>query len=165
MKFNKGDTFIKDGKIFKVLEKLGEGGQGIVYLVNNGEKDFAFKLYTQQQSPDFIYNLKNNIAKGAPSNDFLWPKVLVEFNDGTSGYIMDLRPKNYNSFVSYLTGKTNFSSFRTLLDWFIRLVNSFKKLHERGYAYQYLNDGSFGARFDAEMFVTNTIHSAPTTLS
>ena len=143
MRFNKGDSFTKEGRNYKVLDKLGEGGQGVVYLISDGANNYAFKLYISEQSKDFIYNLKNNIHKGAPSNDFIWPKTLVEFSDGTSGYIMDLRPKNYSSFISYLTGKTKFSSYRALLDWCIRLVNSFKKLHERGYAYQDLNDGSF----------------------
>ena len=143
MKFNKCDSFNFNNKTYKVLDKLGEGGQGIVYLVNDGSNNYALKVYIDEQLSDFVYNLKNNIVKGSPSRDFLWPKHFIEFNDGSCGYIMDVRPKNYCSFVSFLTGKTRFSSYRTLLDWCIRLVNSFKRLHERGYSYQDLNDGSF----------------------
>ena len=89
MKFNKGDTFIKDGKIFKVLDKLGEGGQGIVYLVNNGEKDYAFKLFTQQQTPDFIYNLKNKNNEKVMS-------VIVEKNPRLYKLIGKHLKTNYN---------------------------------------------------------------------
>jgi len=56
---------------------------------------------------------------------------------------MDLRPKNYVSFVSYLTGKNTFKDKRVMLHWCIELCLAFKRLHEMGYSYQDLNDGSF----------------------
>ena len=126
-----------------VKEPLGEGGQGEVYLVTLGEQQYALKLYKDLQSDDFRYNLKNNIDRGVPSPDFLWPKRLLDFSDGRIGYLMDLRPKNYVSFVSYLTGSKPFQSRSILLHWCIRLCEAFKKLHESGYSYQDLNDGSF----------------------
>lgn len=143
MKFCKGDYFTYDGRKIEILDLLGEGGQGEVYLVNDGTGNYAFKYYKGIPSSDFKYNLKNNIQKGAPSNNFLWPKEFIEFNDSTCGYIMDIRPKNYVSFVSYLTGKNRFASQRIMLNWCIELVKSFKMLHEKGYSYQDLNDGSF----------------------
>lgn len=143
MKFGKGDYFDYDGKRITIEELLGEGGQGEVYLVDVAGNKLAFKFYKNIPSSDFCYNLKNNIAKGSPSKNFLWPKEFIEFNDGTCGYLMDIRPKEYCSFVSYLTGKNRFSSQRLLLNWCIELVKSFKQLHERGLSYQDLNDGSF----------------------
>ena len=143
MEFKKHDRFDFDGKTAEILDFLGEGGQGEVYLTEVSGERLAFKLYKETPSADFVYNLKNNIAKGAPSRDFLWPKECVEFDDGTVGYFMDIRPKNYVSFVSYLTGKTRLKDTSTLLNWCIELVHSFKTLHERGYSYQDLNDGSF----------------------
>lgn len=143
MKFNKGDYFTYNNKKITIVDILGDGGQGEVYLVNDGNEDLAFKIYKDEVSSDFRYNIKNNILKGAPSNNFLWPKEFIEFDDGDCGYIMDLRSKEYASFVSYLTGKTKFKNKRVLLDWCIELVKSFKDLHERGFSYQDLNDGSF----------------------
>ena len=144
MRLKKNDTITVDGSEKVVVEDvLGEGGQGEVYLVSyNGDK-YALKVYKDKESEDFRYKLKNNIERGSPSQDFLWPKLLLDFDDGHIGYLMDLRPKNYVSFVSYLTGKNPFKNRRILLDWCIRLCTAFKKLHEKGYSYQDLNDGSF----------------------
>ncbi len=143
MKFNKGDNFNYDGEQFTILDKLGEGGQGEVYLVTDGNAQYAFKLYKEDPGSNFKYNLKNNITKGSPAKEFLWPKKYIELDEESCGYLMDIRPSNYSSFISYLTGKTKFASQRLLVNWCIRLVNSFKHLHERGFSYQDLNDGSF----------------------
>ena len=143
MYFKKNDTFELDGKTVKILDLLGEGGQGEVYLVSYEGNKYAFKYYKDIPDSDFRYNLKNNINKGSPSKDFLWPKLFVEFDDNTCGYFMDLRPKNYVSFISYLTGKNKFKDTSTMLKWCIDLVLNFKLLHEKGYSYQDLNDGSF----------------------
>lgn len=143
MYFSKGDSFTYNNQTYEVIDLLGEGGQGEVYLVKAGNEKLAFKYYKETPSDDFKYNLKNNIAKGAPSQAFLWPKDYIEFTDDTCGYLMDVRSKDYVSFVSYLTGKNRFKNKRILLNWCIELVNSFKILHERGFSYQDLNDGSF----------------------
>ncbi len=143
MKFNKKDSFTLDDKEYVIEDLLGEGGQGEVYLVSNGSEKLAFKYYKDIPSEDFKYNLRNNIKKGNISPDFLWPKNFVEFEDDTCGYLMDVRPKSFVSFVSYLTGKNRFKSQRLLLDWCIELAKSFKELHQKGFSYQDLNDGSF----------------------
>ncbi|MCR5456944.1 MAG: hypothetical protein K6F14_02585 [Clostridiales bacterium] len=143
MKFYKDDSFEFDNQTITIEDKLGEGGQGSVYLISDGTSKYALKVYKENPGDDFKYNLKNNIAKGSPSKSFLWPQKYIEFEDGTCGYLMALRPSNYSSFISYLTGKTVVKSQRVLINWCIRLVNSFKQLHERGFSYQDLNDGSF----------------------
>ena len=143
MIFKIGEKITKNNKSLLIKKLLGDGGQGEVYLVNDGQKDLALKIYTYEPSADFVYNLKNNIYKGKPSNDFLWPLSFIEIDDGHIGYLMELRPEKYKSFISYLNGKTVFKSLRVMLDWCIHLVNAFKRLHERGYSYQDLNDGSF----------------------
>ena len=143
MKFKKADTITVDSGVYTVTDFLGEGGQGEVYLVEREGKEFALKVYKNRESADFRYNLKNNIKRGAPSREFLWPLELLDFDDGTLGYIMDLRPKNYVSFVSYLTGKNKFRSKSIMVKWCLSLCSAFKKLHEDGYSYQDLNDGSF----------------------
>ncbi len=143
MKFKKNDNFKYNNKGYTIIDLLGSGGQGEVYLVNDGTNDYALKYYFDIQDDDFKYNLKNNIKKGSPSKSFLWPKEFIEFDDERCGYIMDLRDKSYVSFISYLNGVTKFKDLHVLLNWCIELCLSFKKLHEKGYSYQDLNDGSF----------------------
>ena len=143
MRFKKKDQFEYNGSKVTILDLLGEGGQGEVYLVDYKGEKLAFKFYKDIQSDDFKYNLKNNISKGSPSSSFLWPKEYIEFDDDSCGYFMDLRPKNFVSFISYLTGKNSFKNKRILLNWCIELAKSFKLLHEKGFSYQDLNDGSF----------------------
>lgn len=144
MYFKKNCEFQIDGTgNYKVEDLLGEGGQGEVYLVSNSSDRYALKIYKHSVSSDFKWNLKNNIEKGSPSDEFLWPKKMLECSDGRIGYLMDLRPKNFVSFVSYLTGKHPFKNRATLIKWCISLCSAFKKLHEQGFSYQDLNDGSF----------------------
>ena len=90
---------------------------------------FNVKMYKDEVSADFHYNLKNNIRRGAPSKEFLWPKMLLDFEDGDVGYMMDLRPTSYVSFVSYLTGKNKFKNRRVMLRWCVELCLAFKRLH------------------------------------
>ena len=143
MIFKKGEKFTYEGEEVKIVDFLGEGGQGEVYLINYQGKQYAFKYYKERPDDNFKYNLKNNITKGSPSESFLWPKLYVEFEDGDCGYIMDLRPHRFVSFISYLNGVNKFINKKTMLKWCISLVNNFKLLHEKGFSYQDLNDGSF----------------------
>ena len=142
MKLKKNQIVSSGGKDFRILDLLGAGGQGEVYLAECEGQKYALKVYIDNPHPDFCDNLRNNIEKGSPSATFLWPRTLVQTED-SFGYVMDLRPKNYVSFVSYLTGKNKFRDQAALLRWCIELCLSFKKLHEKGYSYQDLNDGSF----------------------
>ena len=114
MRFRKNDTIIlNENEQITVEDFLGDGGQGEVYLVVYKGGRYALKVYKNEESADFRYNLKNNIERGAPSEVFLWPKRLIDFDDGKIGYLMDLRPQNYQSFVSYLTGKNKFKNRQT----------------------------------------------------
>lgn len=142
MKLEKNQTVTLGGKSYRILDLLGEGGQGEVYLVECEGARYALKLYKDLPDPDFCYNLKNNVEKGSPANAFLWPLAILR-DENTFGYLMDLRPRGYESFVSYLTGKNKFRDARTMLRWCIELCLAFKTLHEKGYSYQDLNDGSF----------------------
>ena len=146
----------------KVLSVIGSGGQGIVYLVRfNGQK-WALKWYDinkMAKPAAFRKNLQNNINDGPPSNKFLWPKYLTkEAEDGTFGYIMELKPDGFDSFVDILntykleidplTGRAvkrpvKFNTLSAMVTCVINIVNAFRQLHRAGKSYQDLNDGGF----------------------
>lgn len=144
MKLKKGQKIqLKNDRHLVVNDLLGVGGQGEVYKVEVDGRDYALKVYINEESCDFKYNLRNNIDRKSPSPCFLWPLEYVEIDDDTFGYLMHIRPSNYESFVSFLNGKVKFKDTNTLITWCIELCSSFKKLHEKGFSYQDLNDGSF----------------------
>ncbi len=78
---------LKVGGNITIKRKLGEGGQGIVYLVEMNGKQYALKWYTHDCTKDFYDNLDNNIKNGAPTDSFLWPQFLTVWKEKRFGYI------------------------------------------------------------------------------
>ena len=136
-------------KFFKkvvVGDKLGEGGQGAVYRVDYDGKTKALKWYSGKKfkNPDKFYaNLANNIKLGKPTNAFLWPEDLTEYDGEAFGYIMDLRPGDYKDFSRFLIGKEGFASITAMTNAALHITAGFRELHLKGYSYQDLNDGNF----------------------
>ena len=125
---------------------LAEGGQGRVYVVDYNGKKKALKWYKKSSllNPDAFYdNLKDNVMRGEPSAEFLWPQDVTEWEDGTFGYIMDLRPEGYYELTDYMLCHVRFHSYRTIIDAALHIVSAFRILHNAGYSYQDLNDGNF----------------------
>jgi DNA-binding helix-hairpin-helix protein with protein kinase domain len=134
---------LSNGSFVTIKKELGRGGQGIVYLVDHNGKDMALKWYLNAPDNIFYKNLNNNILNGAPSDVFLWPKALAERQQGSFGYLMDLRPGNYFEFGNFLMAKVKFTSFDAMLNAAMKICNGFMMLHRFGYSYQDLNDGNF----------------------
>lgn len=134
---------LSNGGYVTIKKELGRGGQGIVYLVDYNGKDVALKWYLNAPDSCFYTNLNNNILNGAPSDAFLWPKALAERQQGSFGYLMDLRPGNYFEFGNFLMAKVKFASFDAMLNAAMKICNGFMMLHRFGYSYQDLNDGNF----------------------
>lgn len=131
----------------KVEKFLAEGGQGGVYVADyNGQKK-ALKWYKKGSlgaNPNAFYeNIKQNVMRGTPSPEFLWPLDITEWADGTFGYIMDLRPEGYYEVTEYMLCHVRFKSYRAIIDAAMRIVSAFRILHNAGYSYQDLNDGNF----------------------
>lgn len=144
------------GNTFTVLEFLGGGGQGNVYKVKCGNREMALKWYhkstiEKMKDPyEFYDNLMANIKKGAPTSAFLWPEELTEKSDGSFGYIMALRPSNYEELTRFLIWdtkkrrmKAGFSSITARCNAAINIIEGFRALHNDGYSYQDLNNGNF----------------------
>lgn len=135
------------GGTVKVETFLAEGGQGGVYIADyNGQKK-ALKWYKKGslgETPTAFYeNIKQNVMRGTPSREFLWPLDITEWVDGTFGYIMDLRPNGYYEVTDYMLCHVRFKSYRAIIDAALQIVSAFRILHNAGYSYQDLNDGNF----------------------
>jgi serine/threonine protein kinase len=137
---------LTNGGTAVIKEKLGEGGQGVVYSVTVGKKDYALKWYNKEaiSNPNRFYkNLSDNITKGAPTNVFLWPLFLTEIIENSFGYIMNLRPQKYKEFGDFLLAKVRFASISAAIGACLNITNGFRDLHRNGFSYQDLNDGNF----------------------
>lgn len=135
-----------NGSYAEIIQKLGEGGQGTVYRVSVGGKEYALKWYHKgsvQNPKKFYQNLENNINKGAPTKAFLWPLFLTAQTDGSFGYVMELRPKNYREFSEFLLAKVHFATLTAAVNAALNITNGFRELHRNGFSYQDLNDGNF----------------------
>ncbi len=131
------------GGQIKIIKELGRGGQGIVYLVSLDSSQMALKWYLRDPGEKFYKNLEHNIATGAPSDAFLWPEYITKRENGSFGYVMKLRPKNYYEFGNYLLAKVTFKSIKAMLAAAMKICDGFMMLHRHGYSYQDLNDGNF----------------------
>ena len=134
--FTKGSRIpLQNGQSAEEIAKLGEGGQGTVYRVRIGGKEYALKWYhkgTLQNPRRFYQNLENNIRQGAPSPAFLWPEFLTKERDGSFGYVMKLRPSNYREFSDFLLAKVHFSSLSAAANAALNITNGFRELHLEG---------------------------------
>ncbi len=134
---------LKVGGSVTIKKKLGEGGQGVVYLVELNNKEYALKWYTHPCTQAFYNNLDNNIKNGAPTDAFLWPQFLTVWKGKHFGYLMTLRPPEYKDFSHFLLAKTHFASLSAMTNAALQISNAFRELHRKGYSYQDLNDGNF----------------------
>lgn len=145
--FQKGQRIrtVSGGEL-EVIQKLGEGGQGIVYKVNYNGKQLALKWYFGNKlnnADKFYRNIQNNIKQGAPTRAFLWPLEITEYYEGSFGYLMELRPSEYKDFSLFLLAKVHFANIEAIINTALCITNGFRELHNRGYSYQDLNDGNF----------------------
>lgn len=134
------------GGELEIVQKLGEGGQGVVYKVNYNGKQLALKWYFGNKlnnADKFYRNIQNNIKQGAPTSAFLWPLEITEYFEGSFGYLMELRPSEYKDFSLFLLAKVHFSSIEAIINTALCITNGFRELHNKGYSYQDLNDGNF----------------------
>lgn len=145
--FQKGQRIktVSGGEL-EVIQKLGEGGQGVVYKVNYNGKPLALKWYFGNKlnnADKFYRNIQNNIKQGTPTGAFLWPLEITEYFEGSFGYLMELRPPEYKEFSLFLLAKVHFANIEALINTALCITNGFRELHNRGYSYQDLNDGNF----------------------
>lgn len=151
--FKKGDKIkLTTGEEIIVVDKIGEGGQGAVYKVLLNSQEYALKWYLPQylkrlkpNCKNFYKNLKYNVAAGSPSSAFLWQKAVAITGKQSNGfgYIMDLRPTEYEEFTKFIKARVHFSSTLAVINAGINIVEAFQALHRKGLSYQDLSPGNF----------------------
>ncbi len=127
------------GRRLDVVEKLGEGGQGIVYEVDCAGKHMAFKWLKPEAVLDrdrYVANLKRNILAGAPTSEFLWPQDMCYEVEGSVGYLMDLRPAEYKELDRIWLRPSAIESFHRTVDVCLGVAMAMNNLHNAGYRYQ-----------------------------
>ena len=135
------------GDEITIKEFIAKGGQGEVYKVDYKGEEKALKWFEELKANKhaklFYENIKNNIERGKPSNEFLWPLEITECQDNTFGYIMDLIPSGYYNITEFMLCHVRFKSYLVVIDACLKIVSALRELHNRGYSYQDINDGNF----------------------
>lgn len=134
------------GETLTVGKFLGAGGQGSVFMADYAGQSVALKWYHQGifRSPEaFKDNLRQNVYRGEPAKEFLWPKDMTEDYQGSFGYVMALRPKGYYEATEFLLRNQVFRSYRRAVDACLNAVSAFRQLHNAGLSYKDINGGNF----------------------
>lgn len=168
------DTLLTNGTVIttklqhtvKVLDYIAAGGQGTVYLVDYCGQKKALKWYKPSFLADrgayFYEHINSNVRRGSPSKEFLWPIDITQWQDGSFGYIMDLKPDGYYEVTDYMLCNVRFKSYRTIVDASLNIVSAFRHLHNSGYSYQDLNHGNFFIHPDTgTVLICDTDNIAP----
>lgn len=142
---NRKLLYTNEGLSLKVLELLGSGSQGEVYLVEWRSSKFALKWYYKASANiEQFKQIKTLISMESPDFNFLWPLKLIESPtvDGF-GYLMRLRDKSYLN-LSHALSENIDLSFQEILVISRGISDCFLSLHSKGLCYR---DISFGNIF------------------
>ena len=132
----------------RVIELLGEGGQGEVYRVQVGSQNLALKWYfrsfatsEQRQALDYLI-LNESPMSRSPTDRFLWPTHLVSNEQASGlGYLMALRGKEYEGIQALLNGRPS-PSLKVLCTAGMQLSHSYLQLHSQGLSYRDISMGN-----------------------
>ena len=95
----------------------------------------------------FRQTLQYNCNHNAPSQSFLWPLAITETINGSYGYVMKLRPEGFIDLGKFFCIDENpqayFRSTLAKLTASLQICDAFSRLHQSGFSYQDINDGSF----------------------
>ncbi len=148
-----------------VQKKLGEGGQGEVYLVTDGQKDYALKWYKVEQATEEQKEaIRHLVNKGAPQGiaeqRFIWPIDIVTLDNESDydsmwlnmdedeseqqfGYLMPLiDTQRFAELGEVQAHLKPAPSLPILCEISYQIANSYRALHLSGYCYRDISAGN-----------------------
>ena len=147
-------TFSSTTAPVRVRRCLGGGGQGQVFEVDYAGEPMAMKWYFPsclRADPGLRERLKVAIRNTSPNASFLWPIVVLDpsvesqaaqrIPAGSFGYMMKLRPPQYQGAVEQTAGRLEIS-LRDVLVACFHLVEAFHALHSKGLCYKDISLGN-----------------------
>jgi DNA-binding helix-hairpin-helix protein with protein kinase domain len=146
--FRVGMRFQIAGQEYVLSKRLGEGGQGEVWLVSGKQSAnaaptgrsvpgaFAMKWYNSMAaSPRQFEILRRLVSAPPPDVRFLWPLALVQMGGiPRFGYLMHVREDRFKDLTKMMNGEFAVSP-RRLMNACMQLADSFFRLHARGMSY------------------------------
>jgi eukaryotic-like serine/threonine-protein kinase len=138
-------------EVLTVTKKLGEGGQGTVYLVEGemlGKK--ALKWYNHEQASEEQKKIiRELVMKGPPNGEagkrFVWPIDIVYLSEGSSqfGYLMDLiDTKRFAELGEVWARRKPSPTMKALCSISYAAADSYRKLHLEGLCYRDISSGN-----------------------
>lgn len=131
------------GSKLTVQRRLGEGGQGIVYLVESPEGTYALKWYnafqaTAEQRAAIRLLVQAGPPPGPAGCRFIWPLALVTTpGTGQFGYLMPLIDTQRFATLNEVQARLKAApSYPMLCEISAQIANSYRALHLRGYCYR-----------------------------
>ncbi len=160
-------VWLEDGSPLDVVGECIERENYLLYPVKGRktQKNYTLKVFKRPQTEkeqrvqeDIIANIKTILAmKTSMPVSLLYPKGVVQakgFCEGKVGYIYNELPnsKASNSILpiaGIINGKDAFGSKKTEIGALLDLCNTFKTLHEKGFAYKRMDLTNF--YFDVDL--------------
>ena len=134
---------------YVIKKKLGEGGQGAVFLVEGPTGPMALKWYNQIQSkPDqrkaIEYLIGEPPPKGIAGKRFIWPQdIATEHGTDRFGYLMALIETNrFAELGDIQAKKKQVPDYPTLAEISFQIANSYRALHLSGHCYRDISRGN-----------------------
>lgn len=133
-----------------IIKKLGEGGQGEVFHVQQAGKDFALKLYNEHSATkDQRAIIKHLVDSGPPGSEcagrFAWPQALVDIPGSKQfGYLMPLiAMSQYTTLANVEAGRVPHPGFAIMAEVGRQLAEAFRMMHIGGYCCRDISANNF----------------------
>lgn len=137
-----GELILTSQGEIKLVKLLGEGGQGAVFKVLFNGHEKALKVYKSRISDEAVASIIGLSRNPSPGEAFLWPEYAF-LDDGILCYIMPLKPSDYIGMNELTSGKPIGFHYDKRITACLNIINAFRNLHSRGYAFLDINYGGF----------------------
>jgi len=138
---------VRAGSPVTVMDRLGEGGQGVVYRARLAAgATLALKWYRlAASSPQQRQSVADLVAHGSPHPRFCWPLDIVSSDEVAGwGYVMPMIGPQFSPFAQMLNSSKQ-PTFRIKAAIGRRIAEAFVSLHASGLCYRDLNFGNLYA--------------------